>query len=86
MKLTDMQSKLYHSHTIRNREEINLSEYCHCICCTKSYPSPIVINFIKDGDGETALCPYCGIDSIIGDSCGLEINQEILTELNKRWF
>ena len=86
MKLTEEQSKLYHSHTIRNRNEINQSEYCHCISCLKSYPSPIVINFIKDGVGETALCPYCGIDAVIGDACGLVINQEILTSLNKRWF
>ena len=86
MKLTEEQSKFYHSHTIRNRKEIDQSEYCHCISCIKSYPSPIVKDFIKDGDGETALCPYCGIDSVIGDFCGLVINQEILTALNNRWF
>ena len=86
MKLTEEQSKLYHSHTIRNRKEIDQSEYCHCISCIKSYPSPIVMRFIKDGDGETALCPYCGIDAVIGDGCGLEIDQEILITLNKRWF
>ena len=86
MKLTDQQSKLYHSHTIRNRQEIDQSEYCHCISCIKSYPSPIVMDYIKEGTVETALCPYCGIDAVIGDACGLEINQEILTALNKRWF
>ena len=86
MKITEEQSNLYHSHTIRNRKEIDQSEYCHCISCCKSYPSPIIMNFIKDGDSETALCPYCGIDAVIGDASGLEINQEILTKLNKRWF
>ena len=86
MKLTEEQSKLYHSHTIRNRNEINQSECCHCISCTKSYPSPIVMDFIKDGDGETALCPYCGVDSVIGDACSLLLNPEILKALNKRWF
>ena len=86
MKLTKEDSKLYHSHTLRNQQEIALSEYCHCISCCKSYPSSIVMDFIKDGDGETALCPYCGIDSVIGDACGLVIDQEILTALNNRWF
>ena len=84
--MTDEQSKLYHSHTIRNRREIYQSQYCHCISCIRSYPSPIVMNFIKDGEGETAFCPYCGIDAVIGDGCGLEIDQQILTTLNKRWF
>ena len=86
MKLSEEQSKLYHSHTIRNRQEIDQSVYCHCISCTRSYPSPIVTDFIKDGEGETALCPYCGIDAVIGDSCRLIINQAILTYLNKKWF
>ena len=86
MKLTEEQLKLYHSHTIRNRKEIDQSEFCHCISCCQSYPSPIVMDFIKDGKGETALCPNCGIDALIGDACGLSINQEILTTLNKRWF
>ena len=86
MKLTEQESTLYHSHTIRNREEINQSAYCHCISCIKSYPSPIVMDFINEIDGETALCPYCGVDAVIGDACGLVINQEILSTLNKRWF
>ena len=86
MKLSKELSDSYHSHTIRNRQEIDQSEYCHCISCCKTYPSAIVMNFIKDGEGETAMCPNCGIDAVIGDACGLEINQEILTALNKRWF
>lgn len=86
MKLTDEQSELYHSHSIRNRKEIDQSEYCHCFSCIRSYPSPVVMNFIKDGESETALCPYCSIDTVIGDACGLELNPEILTALNKQWF
>lgn len=86
MKLTKEESNLYHSHTLRNRREIDQSEYCHCISCCKSYPSPIVVDFIKEDDGETALCPYCGVDAVIGDGCGLKINGEILQALRKIWF
>lgn len=86
MKLTKELSDIYHSHTFRNKGEIDQSMYCHCMSCCKSFPSPIVMDFIKDGEEETALCPYCGIDAVIGDSSGLEINPEILSALNKRWF
>ena len=86
MEMTKEESNKYHSHTIRNQREIDQSMYCHCISCCKSYPSPIVMNFIKDGEGETALCPYCGVDAVIGDGCGLEINPDILKALNKIWF
>lgn len=44
------------------------------------------MDFIKDGEGETALCPYCGIDAVIGDGCGLTLDEKILKELNKIWF
>ena len=44
------------------------------------------MDFIKDGDGETALCPYCGIDAVIGDACGLDISPEVLKALHKIWF
>ena len=86
MKLTKEESKLYHSHTLRNRHEIDQSEYCSCISCCNTFPSPMVMDFIKDGDDETALCPNCGIDAVIGDGSGLEINGEILKILNKIWF
>ena len=86
MKLSKTQSRSYHSHTLRNRLEIESSEYCHCIGCCKSYPASLVGDFIKDGNGETALCPYCGTDAVIGDGCGLELNQDIMSALNKIWF
>ena len=88
MKLTEQQSKLYHSHTIRNMEEIHRSQKCGCIACCRMYNPDIVEKGIAEqGDNEyTALCAYCHCDSLIGDASGLEINEDILKALNKRWF
>lgn len=32
------------------------------------------------------MCPYCGIDSILGDASEYEISKEVLEKLNKYWF
>jgi hypothetical protein len=36
--------------------------------------------------GTTALCPYCGIDSVIGDTSGFLITREFLKQMNQHWF
>ncbi len=42
---------------------------------------------IKDyGSDTTALCPYCGIDSVLGDNEGFPITQEFLRTMNNEWF
>ena len=37
-------------------------------------------------DDNTAVCPHCGIDSIIGESSGFKITEMLLSEMHKRWF
>jgi hypothetical protein len=37
-------------------------------------------------EGQTALCPRCGIDSVIGDRAGFELSPEFLSEMNRYWF
>ena len=35
---------------------------------------------------ETALCPYCGVDSVKCESSGYPITKEFLAEMRARWF
>lgn len=37
-------------------------------------------------DENTALCPYCGMDSILGESSGFPINEQFLIGMHKEWF
>ena len=85
MKLTEEQSKLYHSHTIRNMEEIEQSQNCGCMACCSIYNSNEIEDCIREMDGNkmTALCVKCGTDAVIGDASGLVINENILKALNK---
>lgn len=43
------------------------------------------IEFEYDGE-MTALCPFCNIDSVIGESCGYVITKDFLSEMNEYWF
>ena len=36
--------------------------------------------------GQTAICPFCGIDSVIGDRSGVPITKEFLSGMNQVWF
>jgi hypothetical protein len=38
------------------------------------------------GAGQTALCPRCGIDSVIGSASGFPLTPEFLEAMNRRWF
>lgn len=34
----------------------------------------------------TALCPYCGIDAVIGESAGYPLTEEFLKKMRDYWF
>ena len=83
-----------HSHSIRHRDEILSSRKCGCFYCLKIF-TPSEINEWCDPIrpmvgaefvSQTAKCPSCGIDSVIGDASGFEICPEFLGAMNKRWF
>jgi hypothetical protein len=40
----------------------------------------------SNGQGQTARCPRCGIDSVIGDKSDFAITVEFLTEMRAHWF
>lgn len=73
-----------HRYSFRNRVEINKSLKCGCFFCTRIYDAAEVEDFIDDD--ETALCPYCGIDSVIGDASGIELTPSLLNKLKQVYF
>lgn len=57
-----------HRYTLANREEIARSEVCGCIACLAVFPSTSVVRWVAEYGGETALCPRCEGDSVLGDA------------------
>jgi hypothetical protein len=73
-----------HRHSIRHSREIKASGICGCFYCMRQFaPDAIKHRLVEEG---TALCPHCGIDSIIGDASRHEISATLLARMNEAWF
>jgi len=77
--------KQAHDCSIRNKEQLEKSEKCGCFNCGEIFSSSEITDYVSDGE-PTALCPYCHIDSVIGDAAGFPITPRFLKDMNKRWF
>ena len=77
-----------HRHSIRHRDEILASEACGCFFCLAVFPPREINQWVDtiNGLGQTALCPKCEIDSVIGSNSGYPIDQEFLDQMRKHWF
>jgi hypothetical protein len=77
-----------HAHSIRHRREIEGSTECGCFHCRHIFSPGEIVAWTDDdeGQGQTALCPYCGIDSVIGSAAGFPITREFLSAMRRRWF
>ena len=74
-----------HSCSMYNMKQIKRSKVCGCFYCGKIFAPDEVSGWINEGCG-TALCPYCGIDSVIGDASGYPITEEFMRKMHERWF
>jgi hypothetical protein len=75
---------LAHDHSSNHKEELKNSAVIGCFYCR---------NFIKFADikewidaEDTALCPKCGIDSLIGSDSGYTVGKKFLNAMNAYWF
>lgn len=78
----------YHHTTFRNEKQVKNSEVCGCFHCGSIFRPEEVYQWCdEDDDGDpTALCPRCGIDSIIGDACGVKVTPKFLSLMNAEFF
>lgn len=74
-----------HTHSSKNREELLNSQKCGCFYCLEIFPPSEITEWLAEGVG-TALCPYCGIDSVIGDNAGYPLTKNFLKEMHLHWF
>ena len=74
-----------HRHSIRHREELKSSDVCGCFCCLDTFDYRNISEWV-DG-GVTALCPSCGIDSVIGSASGYPAGDiDFLRAMHAHWF
>jgi hypothetical protein len=73
-----------HRHSSFHRAELGRSGWCGCFYCLERFDAREVAEWTDRG--QTALCPYCGIDSVLGDASGYPITEEFLSAMQVRWF
>jgi hypothetical protein len=71
------------------------SDLCGCFYCLEIFDPDEIMDWIEEGpgkttditdNGQTALCPKCGIDSVIGSASGYPITSEFLQRMKDYWF
>lgn len=72
------------SHSFRRRDEIEQSETCGCFYCFSTF-EPVAIHQWLD-DSSTAVCPHCGMDSVIGSVSGFPLDRDTLGHMYRELF
>ena len=78
-----------HKYSSSHRDDITKSEKCGCFYCKKVFPSTNIREWIDEDDGgvgQTALCPQCGVDAVIGDKSRYSLTPHFLSEMHRFWF
>ena len=76
--------KKIHAYSSHNRKLIEASEKCHCFYCKGSMNSREIVEYIDQG--QTAICPKCGIDAIVPDGIDEKIDDALINEMHEYWF
>lgn len=74
-----------HEFSSNHKKQLLKDTKCGCFYCLTIFDSKEIKFWISDKYG-TATCPYCGIDSVIGESSGYPITKEFLEKMMKHWF
>jgi len=73
-----------HQHSSYHRTEIESSPLCGCFQCLKTFDRHSIRCFVDTG--QTAVCPFCSTDAVIGSASGFPLTREFLVRMHDRWF
>ena len=68
-----------------NREALAKSDEAGCFSCMEIYQPNEIKRWIHDKEGDTAICPKCGVDCVIGDASGIQMTDLFLTAMHEMW-
>lgn len=74
-----------HEFASNHREPLLKDKKCGCFYCLDIFDPKEIKEWIADVSG-TAVCPYCGIDSIVGEHSGFPIKKGFLRKMQQYWF
>lgn len=68
------------AHTSKHRAEVEASARCGCYFCFRQF-APSAIKAWTDTN-QTALCPHCGMDSVIGSAAPFQLDDKFLRRMH----
>lgn len=81
---TEAQFKKLHTYSTHNRKLIAVSNKCYCFYCKAVLDRSEITDYADNG--QTAICPKCGIDAIIADSIEETVDEKIIADMHEYWF
>ena len=87
--LNENERLLYaHMFSLYNEPSIKKSNMCGCFYCNRVFPASEVDETTIEprGNPETALCPYCLIDSVLADADWKDLSAEFLEKMRLLFF
>lgn len=83
-------------YTTNNWAQIQASKLCGCCNCMQIFPPDEItawagldLDRVDDPaavEQQTAMCPRCGNEAVLGDKSGYPINAPFLLRMNEAWF
>ncbi|MDB5202900.1 MAG: conserved hypothetical cytosolic protein [Ferruginibacter sp.] len=79
--------QLAHKGSSSNKEELKDWQCCGCFYCMQRFETKEVVEYFEESlkEGETAVCPKCGIDSVLSDRFPVA-DKEFLEAMNAYFF
>ena len=75
-----------HKCSYANKKRLKSASKCGCFYCLRVFKPEEIIDWSLDVPDETAICPYCGIDSVLGDNEGYPLTESFLEKMYEEWF
>ena len=75
-----------HKKSFANRKILSSHQKCGCFYCGRLFDAGEIKDWSFDFPEDTALCPYCGIDSVVGETEGMHVTEEFLQAMYTEWF
>ena len=75
-----------HGRASKHRADLERAGSCACYFCFKKFPTTTIKAWIDAN--QTALCPFCGIDAVLGSSGGdtFRIDDRFLRRMHQHYF
>lgn len=93
VKISRFSLRSVHRNCFKNRVMIEQSIICGCFFCLATFSSGEIKEwtdeslYFSEEHGQTALCPKCGVDSVLPDNIpGVRLDFVLLSEMRKKYF